>query len=392
MDFGFEDLRNLVIDRGLCTLCGTCIGICPQECLGLVYKDEEPLPASKGECISCGLCLKACPGSDVPLPELERFCFGKVRKNQLNDFGVFSFSGMGHAKDEKVNQAAAGGGIVTSLLIYGLEKGLIDCALVAGFSKEKPWRTEARLATTPEELMKSAQSKYASVATNSLLGEAVKRGYKNIGLVGCPCHIEAIRKLEYQRLAPNITKKIKILIGLLCGGQFHFEGTRHALVELCHVPDLKHIVDFGYRGRADDGSSVFYADLDNGERKQISKKESIPNMISLFIRERCSMCIDWSSELADISVGDYWGPLPESVGEDRLSSVLVRTARGENWLRGANEESYIELDEVSADYLARCLGFEAKKHGAVFRLAQRQRYGWPTPNFHCRLSHAPFAR
>jgi hypothetical protein len=25
-------------------------------------------------------------------------------------------------------------------------------------------------------------------------------------------------------------------------------------------------------------------------------------------------------------------------------------------------------------------------------LAQRQRYGWPTPNFHCRLSYAPFKR
>ena len=61
MNFGFENLKNLVIDRGLCTVCGTCIGICPQQCLGLAYENEEPLPALVGECTSCGLCVKACP-------------------------------------------------------------------------------------------------------------------------------------------------------------------------------------------------------------------------------------------------------------------------------------------------------------------------------------------
>lgn len=389
MNFGFDELKNLVIERGLCTVCGTCIGICPQECLSLVYQDEEPLPVLKGECASCGLCYKACPGSDVPLPELERFCFGKVRENKPNDFGVFSFSGMGYATDEKVHRAGSGGGVATALLTYGMEHGLIDCALVAGFSVEKPWRTEARLATTPEELKEAAKSKYAVVATNSLLGEAVKRGYKSIGLIGCPCHIEAIRKMEYQDLIPNITKKIKILVGLFCGGQFHFEGTRHALTELCHVQDLQHIVNLEYRGRDNDWSSNFVVELDSGERERATRADSIFRAIMHFTRERCAMCIDWSAELADISIGDYWGPLKKPAENECYSSVLVRTARGAEWLQGAQVSNYINLKESSADYLLNCGAFEIKKHGAVFRLAQRQRYGWPTPNFHCCLSHAP---
>ncbi|MDD5703659.1 MAG: coenzyme F420 hydrogenase/dehydrogenase beta subunit N-terminal domain-containing protein [Dehalococcoidales bacterium] len=40
--------------------------------------------------------------------------------------------------------------MTTALLIYGMEPGLIDCVLVAGFSKEKPWKTEAKIATTPK--------------------------------------------------------------------------------------------------------------------------------------------------------------------------------------------------------------------------------------------------
>lgn len=391
LNLGFNDLRNLVINRGLCTMCGTCIGICPQECLVLEYENEEPLPALIGDCSSCGLCVKACPGSDVPLPELEKFCFSRTRENSPDDFGIFTFSGMGYAGDERVHKAGSGGGLVTALLIYGLKNRLIDCALVAGFSREKPWRTEARLATTPEELIEAAQSKYAAVATNSLLGEAVKRGYKNIGLVGCPCHIEAVRKMEYQGLVPNILRKVKILIGLFCGIQNYFEGTRHLLSELCHVDDLEHIVRLQYRGRDRDWSSYFVVELNNGVRKRIPRLEAVRGRVVLYPRERCSMCIDWSSELADISVGDYWGPRKKP-SEERYSSILLRTPRGEEWIRGAKETNAIVLQESPVTYLLNCRGFEMKKHSAVFRLAQRQRYGWPTPNYHCRLSHAPFCK
>ncbi|MFH1087528.1 MAG: Coenzyme F420 hydrogenase/dehydrogenase, beta subunit C-terminal domain [Chloroflexota bacterium] len=390
LDFGFEDLRNQVVNRGLCTVCGTCIGVCPQRCLALEYEDEDPSPVLRGECTSCGLCLKACPGADVPIPELDRFCFGKTRENRPDDLGIYTYSGMGYANDTAVRRAGASGGVTTALLVYGLEKGLIDCALVAGFSADRPWRAEARLAATREELLEAAQSKYTPVPINSLLSEAVRRGYKSIALVGCPCHIHAIRKIEYRRLAPNITRKVSLLIGLLCGSQFYFEGTRHLLAELCGVDDLQHLARLQYRGRRDAGdwSSYFVAGLKSGEQRRVSRLESLRNRLTLFTRERCSMCIDWSAELADISVGDYWGPhIADAEGH---CSVLVRTARGDDWTRKAAEAGAITLKECAAGYLLNCLGFERKKHGGAFHLLQRQRYGWPTPNFHYQPTHAPF--
>ena len=390
MNPGFNELRNQVIDRGLCTMCGTCIGICPQEALALVYDNEEPSPELRGECTPCGLCYNACPGSDVPLPELERFCFGMLREDNPDDLGIFTYSGMACATDDKVHRAGAGGGVATALLVYGLENGLIDCALVAGFSRDKPWRTEAKIATTAEELIEAAQSKYAAVAVNSLLHEAVKRGYQNIGIIGCPCHIHALRKMEYQRLAPNITNKIKILLGLFCGSQFHFEGTRHVLVEKCDVPDLKDIVRLQYRGRGSEWSSNFIVELDNGEKKYVSKFDMVFGGLINFKRDRCAMCIDWSADLADISLADYWGPLTKREVESIYSSLLIRTSRGDDWCRGAQKAGYIDVKESSADYLVKSLGFETKKHGCVFILEQRRRHGWPTPDFHCHPSYAPY--
>ena len=388
----FEELKNTVIDRGLCTVCGTCIGICPAKCLDWEFEDEEPEPVLVGKCTSCGLCIKACPGADIPLPELEKFCFGKTRDNRPDDYGVFTFSGRGYALDDEVHKAGSGGGLGTALLVYGLEKGLIDCALVAGYSQEKPWRTEAKIATTREELIESAQSKYAAVGVNAVLGEAVKRGYKNIAILGCPCHIEAIRKMEYQKLAPNITKRIKILIGLICGTQFHFEGTRHIITELAHVEDLERVTRLHYRGRGkgDEWRSKFAIELDNGEMKQMPRSEALAKRLSYFSRERCDMCADWSAELADVVLADYWGPHGAMTDEYTYSSILLRTPRGAEWLKGAQDTNYVTIDEITTDYLLDCPGFERKKHGAVHRLQRRKRYGWPTPDFHCELSHAPF--
>jgi len=47
------------------------------------------------------------------------------------------------------------------------------------------------------------------------------------------------------------------------------------------------------------------------------------------------------------------------------------------------------MKESPTEYLINSLGFENKKHGNVFRLMQRQRYGWPTPNYHYSSSHNP---
>ena len=135
MNVRFDELKNLVSNRGLCTLCGTCIGVCPNKCLELFHDNEEPLPVLNGKCSSCGICYATCPGKDVPLPELEKFIFGKVRENRPDDLGIVIYSGRGYATDAQIRQAGTSGGMTTALLKYALDAGIIDCALVTGFSQ-----------------------------------------------------------------------------------------------------------------------------------------------------------------------------------------------------------------------------------------------------------------
>ena len=57
-------------------------------------------------------------------------------------------------------EGAQDGGVVSALLISLLEAGEIDGALVARESEEEPWKGEAYLATTPDEVRECAGSFY----------------------------------------------------------------------------------------------------------------------------------------------------------------------------------------------------------------------------------------
>ena|GEM_PF-253055 len=53
---GFTGLEEKVIGRGLCTGCGTCADVCPEDAL-----DMEEVPRLLGECVDCSYCLANCP-------------------------------------------------------------------------------------------------------------------------------------------------------------------------------------------------------------------------------------------------------------------------------------------------------------------------------------------
>ncbi len=46
------------IDDQKCDLCGTCVGVCPPDCIAL---SARALRIIGSECIRCGFCLPACP-------------------------------------------------------------------------------------------------------------------------------------------------------------------------------------------------------------------------------------------------------------------------------------------------------------------------------------------
>jgi len=384
-------LQKEVIQRGLCTACGTCAGVCPAGAVGWVDIDGEPLPELTGTCTNCGICNAVCPGAEVDIPALERFVFGRQRTKEVIDLGLYRGVWAAWSTDMSIRRRGAGGGLVTAILTYALEQGIIDCALVAGFKRQQPYRTEAQLATDAEDILAAAQSKYACVPVNALLNQALRQGYKRLAVVGLPCQVHGLRKMQILGHAVPLAEKVVLIVGLFCASQFYFEGTRHLLVEHLNISNLHDIKGMTYRGGDWPGHLV--VEYKDGRRLTLDRHRYMYHyLMPAFKRDRCEMCVDWSAELADISVGDYWDPSARPGEFLGASSCLVRTATGEEVLNGAVEKGYVEATGLEARWLAASLGYELKKHAAAFRLKQRRRFGWPVPDYSLETDCTPFAR
>lgn len=387
MTRSFEDLKKDVVDKGLCTGCGTCVGSCPHNCLVMTRERGELEPALTGKCPGCKVCYEVCPGKEIPLRDLEDFVFGTRRVQSPQDLGVYRSIGQAHAADVTVRGAGASGGLVSALLQYALDSGLVDGALVTGFDDKKPYNTKPYLVTSSSQIVEFSQSKYAMVSVNELLGKAVRVGIKRLAVVGCPCHIHGIRKLQMLRLRPDIGKCLTLVIGLFCGTQMYFEGTRHLLVEECEVSDLNQVRRLEYRGGEWPG--YFIAETLDGDRKAIGRHQYVYHrMLPNWRRDRCMMCLDWSAELSDISVGDIWGK-DKALGE---SSFIVRSEVGAKLIEDAESHGYIDSQALEMEYILGSPGFELKKHSAGYRWTQRRAYGWPTPDYQYEPDYHPFKK
>lgn len=369
----FAALWADVIKKGLCTCCGTCIGVCPANVLE--FDEESEQPRVCGKCIrDCRICYDVCPGKDVPLPALERMIFGRERNANEEMAGISQSHRRSYAIDPQVRKAGASGDCTTACLVYALEYGIIDSAVVAAMSDERPWKVEPRIATTRLEIIQSARSKYVVFPHNKILREITGRGFKKVGYVGLPCHISCNTENAAKKIHSG-GDKIRLVLGLACGSNTSFKATEHTIREWAGIDSISKVTWLDYRaGR--DKSDV--------EIKTENQTVVVPRGIWYhraffpFQRERCVMCYDFGSELADVSFGDC---SPGGIRRVGWSHLAVRSDEGMKLIEGAEREGYIKTFPIEQEEFLDNLGFEIKKHGGLSRLNNRRRFGWPTPDY-----------
>ncbi|MCX8126385.1 MAG: Coenzyme F420 hydrogenase/dehydrogenase, beta subunit C-terminal domain [Dehalococcoidia bacterium] len=382
---GFASLLKEVVEVGLCTDCGTCAAVCPRHLIRMDYEAEEP--RRDGDCGKrCRVCYDVCPGKDIDLPSLAEMSFGSVSGNRHRTLGIVRVSLKGYAAIPEIRESGTGGGVVSALLVYALENGLIDAAVVTGMMKDRPWRVMPLVATSRHDIIANARSKYAISPTNEALSSAIAGG-RRVGLVGLPCQIHGWRKIQLFNASRKLNDAVQFGIGLFCGVNSPHIGTEHMVVEGCGVP-LEKIARLEFRGGPYPGR--FQVTTLEG-RTVAPPPMSLAIYGAAFFRDRCLMCIDYSNELADVAVGDYYHPdmKPGALG---WSVIVVRSIKGEKLIDGARNRGFIYTEPLEEEYLMGA-GYEMKKHGAVWRWLQRKAHGWPVPEYHLPLNMpAPFAR
>ncbi len=319
----FEDsIAEAVVKTGKCVGCGTCVLTCPFNCLEYI----EEKPSIVKECKVCGICAQVCPQYDFPLSKIESFVFGRERKSD-EAFGIYRRLALARATDKQILQKCQDGGAVTALLLFAFENGITDGAIVAKSELEKPFYPQPTLATTANDILQSAGTKYFYSPNILTIAKALERRLMKLAFVGTPCQIRAVRKMQFAGLK-KYTAPIRHLIGLACSECFIYDGLmkEHVAGKLGVNPKRVRKVNIK-------GKMLLTVD---------SETVAIPlTEAKQYARKSCHFCEDFSSELADISVG--------GLGLEGWTFVIIRTQQGEELFSNAEEAGTITTKEASTE-------------------------------------------
>ncbi len=325
----FEDLIKEVHDIGICGECGGCVSFCSAADLGAIKMSEDGPPQyiDKDNCLHCGICYLICPEIHELNKELnERYKFKFPIGNWLKIV-------TSKATNLEIQKAGTDGGVVTSILIAMLENNLIDGALVS--KRINPFQREPFLATTKEELIEAAGTKFdlkghisglgqynTFVPTISKLKYVVDRDLMNIAVVGVPCQIHSIRKMQELSILP--AHIIKYTLGLFCYENFKFNETARKKMEEqfdfsfndVEKMNIKDYLIINLKGK-DQPLYIEFSELHD------------------IMRHACSVCENFSNFYSDISFGGLGS-------KDGFTTSIIRTDLGEKIYKLAIDKGYIE--------------------------------------------------
>lgn len=353
----FTHLIEEVQDKGRCHHCGGCVAFCTAINYGALElaEDGRPRYREQSKCIECGICYAICPEVAELSEEVKKLVSWTPPLGQVLGAVV------ARAADPEVRARGTDGGVVTALLLYLLDQGRIDGAIVSrrlGPFQRQPW-----LARTREEILEAAGFHFDTLTTLSHfsqtystyspsiveLKDVTQKRLTRAAFVGTPCQINTLRRMEVLGVVPS--EAVKIHFGLFCAGNFQF-GERER-------KELERLGNF----RWTEVSKVnlkedLMVHLHNGEIRHLPL-----DRLDFMKRHACQYCEDYAAEYADLSFGGLGAP-------EGWTTILVRSLQGQALLAKARG-TYIELFAhredpfISQGVLAKVTEWSARKKASA---------------------------
>ncbi len=321
-----------VVTSGLCTGCAGCVVACPHDVLGYDDGDGHYKPfnfeegTGPGECShgdrGCTLCTRACPRFRGWEDEADSLLFGRLR--EVDEVaGIAKDIVLARAVDSEVLGLGQDGGLVSAILLWAMEKGIVDAALVSYLEGDgSTWKAVPGVARTRAEILASAGSRYTYSANLLAYNEAIASGAEKLALVGMGCQT-SMPPVMNARKGGKVPRKFALSIGLLCSKTFD-DAIFPELLEAKYGLMRKDITKMNIKG-------VLQIWTRDGAYHEVPLKEC-----HAWTREGCHSCPDFAAEHADISTG--------GIGAfNDWTLTLVRTDIGREVIGGMVADGVIEI-------------------------------------------------
>ncbi len=369
----YPTITSVVQDQ-LCTGCGICENVCHLKAIELSVEQGLLRPHIDNTlCTRCGLCFQVCPGHAIGTERLSQHLYPEASSDA--DIGRVVQIYSGYAIDYQTRWRAASGGMVTCLLKRLLRTGQINGALVVCFDPDKPMRPRAIIARTEAEIEQSRSSKYCPVALGGVLRQVLHTPGR-YAVVGLPCHLHGIRKMEQK--FPELRQRLIWHFGIFCSGTRSFPATEFYLAELgVKAAEVK---QFAYRDEGCLGSMT--VTLDDNRKFCWPYADYYPLGRSFFLPARCALCHDQCAELADLAFGDlhipeFWN---DHIG---CGSVIARSPLSRQLLIDAEMAGAIALSPLHESLLKKAQSrmLRRKKRDVPVRIVLYRGIGCKVPDY-----------
>jgi coenzyme F420 hydrogenase subunit beta len=341
---GSKELLEDVHQRDLCIGCGACVELCPY------FKNYRGKTSQLFPCnLTQGRCFAYCPKVEVDLEALYQLVWDMPYEGTpLGPYRQVLASAAGPAMAQGRYQ---GGGTVSALMAYALKSGMVDAAALTVRQGLTPL---PRLVTQWEEVAHCAGSKFMAAPTLSGLNNAVRQGYRKIGVVGTPCQMLSVAQMRSNPLGKTEHDvPVALAIGLFCNWSLDTRQLSALLVERTDAAEIRGM------DIPPPPANVMVLDTDRGPL-EISLSDIKP-----LIPHTCFTCLDLTSELADLSVGMY-------EGHPGQNTLIVRSERGAGLMADAVAQGFLITEPMPVENVAHlAAAAAAKKERSMRMLLQR---------------------
>ena len=237
--------------------------------------------------------------------------------------GTYKEALSARSTEQKILDVSQDGGIVSALLCYALDEGIIEGAVVAG-TPDDDWRPVPTVVTSADEVIAAAGTKYSMSPTLSAIKEATRQyGLEKVGVVATPCQTQGLRKAQAYPFTRFVAEKIKLIVGIYCMENFPMASLDTFATAKLGFDSLQDAT------KMDIGKGKFWLTKD-GEDSGLAIKETHG-----YEQAGCNICMDYVAEWSDVSTGSVGSP-------DGWSTVLTRTDDGESIFKAAVDAGLIE--------------------------------------------------